>query len=135
MECPLTPDLVGAEVDHQVVELAAVRRRTGLVASRPPEDGADPGHQLVDAERLGHVVVTLGQAGQLVGGGIPGGEEEDRGVDVLGPEAAADLESLDVREHHVEDDEVEARSAGLRQRLPAGRGVVGVEPSKFGVRP
>ena len=41
----------------------------------------DAGHQLLDAERLGHVVVAAdGQAVDLVLGGVLGGEEDDRNL-------------------------------------------------------
>lgn len=113
-------DLVGDRVEAEVGddEPAVLGGPAGAA-----QDGADPGDQLLQAERLGDVVVgARGEALDLVADAVLGGEEEHRevvaGVAVHGPGDLAavgplaqlldDGEAVEVREHHVEDDEVGA---------------------------
>jgi hypothetical protein len=51
---PGSQDRVRVEVDLQVVGLEPLRRRA---PGRPTQQGADPGHQLIGAERLGQAIV------------------------------------------------------------------------------
>ena len=92
------------------------------------QDGPDPGHQLVDAERLRHVVVAVDEPGQLVRGFVPGGQEEDRGVDLLSPQRPADVEAVAVGQHDVEDDAVEPAGPGMGQGVDRRGGLLGGEP-------
>src|SRR4029450_7352977 len=80
--------------------------RPGAGGARPPEQGADPGHQLAEGERLGAVVVGahLGPA-HPVDLGVAGGEHEDRHL-ADGPDPAAHVPAVEGREHQVEHDQV-----------------------------
>src|SRR5207253_1910700 len=87
----------------------------------PAEDGADPGHQLLQAEGLRDVVVpAYGEAPDLVLGGVAGRQEDHRYVQPSVPEPAMDLEAVVVGEHHVEDDEVGLEVRGEAEGVPTG---------------
>ena len=74
---------------------------------RAAQDGLDARDDLVEAERLGDVVVAAdGEAGDLVLGVVLGGEEQDRRGVAGGAQPLGDAESVHVGQHHVEDDEV-----------------------------
>ena len=76
----------------------------GGEGSAPAHEPAQPGDDLLEAERLGDVVVaTRGDAGDAVLDGVARGEEEDGDVGVAAAQAAQDLEAVDVGEHHVEE--------------------------------
>ena len=67
---------------------------------------------------LGHVGVGAdAEAVQPVGGVAQGGEHHDRGEHrrAVAPEAAADVEAVDVGEHQVEEDDVRAMLPGQLQ--------------------
>src|SRR5699024_11237612 len=86
------------------------------------EDGADAGDDLFEAEGLGHIVIAAdGQTGDLVRGVITRGEEDDGSVHADLAQAASDGEAVHVRQHHVEDEEVDVGMFGQAQ----GRGAVG----------
>ena len=75
--------------------------------------GAQPGHDLLEAERLGDVVVAAGgQAGHPVLDGVLCGEEQDGHVGVVAAHPAQHLEPVEVGQHHVERDGVRAELAG-----------------------
>ena len=75
--------------------------------ARPAHQPAEPGDDLLEAERLGHVVVPAGgEPGDAVLDGVPGGQEQHRHVGGVGAQAAQHLEAVDVGEHHVEHDDV-----------------------------
>ncbi len=89
------------------------RRAAGAAQQR-----AQPGEDLLDVEGLDHVVVGAGvQARDAVGGLHEGGEHEDGGPVALGAQHPADLEAVDARHHHVEDEHVRRVPVRLRQRL------------------
>jgi len=93
-------------------------RRTGTGAA---QHGTDPGRQLLQPERLGHVVIAAeGQARHLVGLGIPGGQENHRNPAAVRAQAADDVKAVGVRQHHVQDDQVEWAIPGQPQRAGAG---------------
>ena len=84
----LAPDLVGLVVHLEVGEDAAGRCRP-RPGPRPAQHGVDAGHQLVEAEGLGHVVVAAGgEPAHLVLGGVAGRQEQHRRPVALGPHAA-----------------------------------------------
>ena len=86
---------------------------------------ADPGEHLLEAERLGDVVVAAeGEAGDLVLGGVAGGEEQHGRVPARCAQPPDDVEAVQVRHHHVEHDQVGAERVGQGERLLAvgGRG-------------
>ena len=120
-------DLVGRLVHLEVGE--AEDAIVLLVTERPSEDDADAGDDLGQRERLRDVVVTADrQAGQLVVERVAGGEEEHRRPDAVGPEPPGDLEPVEVRQHHVEHDQVRRPVLGHGQGAAPGRRLVDVEP-------
>ena len=73
------------------------------VAAGAAEQGVHAGGQLGRGEGLGHIVVRAGhQAGHLVHLLGTGGEHDDADFVVGGPDAAADLKAVDVRQHDVQ---------------------------------
>ena len=105
MGCPARVHLVRALVHLDVGE-AQDAVVLGLVPDAA-QDGVDPGDDLGQGERLGHVVVAAdGQAGHLVLDGVAGGEEEDGHPDPVGPQPPGHLEPVEVGQHDVEDDQV-----------------------------
>src|SRR5690606_34604759 len=88
----------------------------GGVPPGAAEQRADPGDQRLDRERLGDVVVAAQrEPGDGVGGGVPRGEVDDRDVVAPAAQLAADLETADVGEQHVQQDQVRPLLAGAVQ--------------------
>ena len=86
-----------------------IARRTGGLL---PQRGADPGQQFFNGEGLGDVIVRAGiQAVHLVHHGVPGGEQDHRGR-FLPAEPAQHLESVQGRQHDIEQDQVEGIAQG-----------------------
>ena len=82
---------------------------------RAPQQRAQPGDDLLEAERLGDVVVAAGgQPGDAVLDGVPGGEEQHRHVRVVAAQPAQHLEAVEVGQHHVEHDGVGPNSRAER---------------------
>src|SRR5664280_1879911 len=101
--------LVQGQVQH--AQLAVLMH---FGQAHPAQQGAQPGNQLLQAERLGDVVVaTDGQPGDPVLGAVARGEEDHRSVDALGPQPAQHLEAVEVRQHYVEHDQVGPEGASL----------------------
>ena len=83
-------------------ERRALVDRAGAAHERP-----QPGHDLLEAERLGDVVVAAGrQPGHPVLDGVAGGEEQDRDVLAVGAQLRQHGEPVEVGQHDVEDDGV-----------------------------
>ena len=100
----------------------------GLVTGAP-EDGVDSCDDLGQGERLGDVVVAPdGQTGQLVLQRVASGEEEDGDAKPVGTQAPGHLETIQVGQHDVEDQEVGRVFLGLRQGLAPRRRLVDGEP-------
>ncbi|MPM55030.1 hypothetical protein SDC9_101815 [bioreactor metagenome] len=116
-------DLVGVLVQGQVPddEGGGVQRLRG---AGPAQQGAQPGDHLLEAERLGDVVVgAAGEALDPVGDGVAGGQEDHREARLVVVDAAHHLEAVEVREHDVEDRRVGADLVGdLYGLLTAGGG-------------
>ena len=94
----------------------------GALAAGATQDRADPGHERLDGERFGDVVIAAeGQPGDGVRRGVPGREEDDRDVVGLRAEPPAYLEAVDVGEHDVQDDQVGLIAGGALQGLLAAR--------------
>ena len=97
-------DLVGVLVHR---ELAGADDRVLVGLHRAAQDGLDAGDDLVEAERLGDVVVAAdGEAGDLVLGVVLRREEQDRRGVAGAAEALGDAEAVHVGQHDVEDDQV-----------------------------
>ena len=113
---PAARDLARVLVELDVLERQAAR--LGLGGAGAAQDRADAGDELLEAERLGHVVVAAErQAADLVLGRVARGEEDDRHAAALGAEPLGDLEALHVGQHDVEHDQVRAE-ARARPRAP-----------------
>ena len=83
-----------------------------------PQRGAQPGEQLVHAERLGHVVVGAGvERGDLVGLAVAHGQHDDRHR-APAAQAADHVDAVDAGQAEVEDDDVGVVARGER-RAPA----------------
>ena len=115
---------MSGQVDLDVAEVDRGRRLAlGDAALGPPEEGPDPGDQLAQAERLGHVVVGPElEPDDLVDLRVLGRQHEDRDRR-LGPDDPADLDPGQLGEHQVEHDEVGPIGPEAGERLAAvGRG-------------
>ena len=83
----------------------------GAWRSSAPQQGADSQRELLEREGLGHVVVAAAdEACHAIILGIARGEEDDRDEIPIGAQPAADLEAVDVGQHHVEDDDIGRRA-------------------------
>ena len=93
-------DLLARQVDAQVADGDHGRRCLGRCPTRPgpAQRGGDPGQQLLDAERLGHVVVGADvEGGHLVALASPGRDDDDPDRGAL-PDQAAQVEPVDLRQ-------------------------------------
>ena len=91
--------LVELQIDEH--ERSALGHRVG-----PAQQGADPCDELLDAERLGDVVVASErEPAHLVLDGVARREEQDRHLHAIGGEPFGDREPVHVGEHHVEHDQ------------------------------
>ena len=83
------------------------------------ERHADACQELLDGKGLGDVVVRPGvEARHLVHHGIACGQQDDRGV-LLTAQAAQDLHAVELRQQHVEEDQViVGREGRLHARAP-----------------
>ena len=100
--------------------------------ARAAQDGADAGHHLLEAERLGDVVVAAdGQALDLVVDRVPRREEDDGQLPAGVAQPPGDREAVHVGEHDVEDDEVGVvRSDALVRAVRAVAGDRHLEPGE-----
>jgi hypothetical protein len=79
----------------------------------PAHERSEPRDDLLEAERLGHVVVAAGgEARDAVLDGVPRGEEQDRNPLVVLPHAAEHLHAVHVGQHHVEGHGVRLELSG-----------------------
>ena len=99
------------------------------LAAGAAQHGADAGDDLLEAERLGDVVVAAdGEALDLVVDRVARGDEDDRQLAALLAQPPGDGEAVHVGEHHVEDAQVGLVVAGDAQGL--GRRSAAVATSK-----
>jgi hypothetical protein len=117
---PAPQHLPGVGFDLQVPEGHGGRGVLG--AAGPPEEGADARRQLLGHERLGDVVVGARlQPGHHVVGVRPGRDHHDGDI-ALAPEGPAHLESVDARQHEVDEHDVGGPAGeGLQSLLATGR--------------
>jgi len=89
-----------------------------------PQDRPDPGQKLARVERLRQVIVGADlEADDPVRVVAARGQHEDRHLRTH-PDPAADFEAVDVGQHDVQDDGVEARAGDRRQAVEAGRAAI-----------
>ena len=123
---PARADLARVVVELEVLEVEPARLRRGLAGAA--QHGADARDQLLEAERLGDVVVAAQrEAADLVLGGVARGEEDDRDLRAAGAEPACDLEALHVGQHDVEHHQLRLERRCGGERLPARRGGLDLE--------
>jgi hypothetical protein len=97
------PDLPALRVERQVPDLVLLDLGKDVAS----EQGAQARQELGEGKGLDDVVVGAGvEPGHLVLDAVLGREHEDRRVDALGPEVAADGEPVLLGQHDVQDDEV-----------------------------
>ena len=114
-ELAAAADLVGVLVEGEIGEREdrVHRRRPGAA-----KYGADPRGQFLQTERLRYVVVAAdGEPGDFVLRGVPRGQEDHRDAVLVPAEPADDLETVDVGQQHVQDDQVEGMIPGQAQRI------------------
>ena len=81
-------------------------------------EGAEPGEELLERERLGEVVVGPGiEAAHAVLDRVAGGEHQHGRPPALGPQGVAHGEPVGLGDHGVEHDGVVVLLAGRPQRL------------------
>jgi len=109
---------VGVVVQLQIRER---QHRRGLPPSGAPQQRLDARDHLLEAERLRHVVVAAQrQAPHRLLGAVARGEEQHRRVVALAPQPPAHLETVDVGQHDVEQQEVRrVRAHGDRALRPS----------------
>src|SRR5262249_34865381 len=74
---------------------------------RAAQQRPDAGEQLVEVERLDHVVVRAGvEPGDAVLDRVARGQHQDRYVGGAGAQPTADLDAVEPGQHHVEHDQV-----------------------------
>ena len=122
---------VGLAIQHQAGDHqgAIARLRSGIVLLVPPQLGLDPGHQLQGLKGLGHIVVRpQGEAGDLVHA-LPFGRQHNNGEGMGLPDLLAELEAVQIRQHHVQNGQIQWFVCRKVQR--AG-GVIGfADPKSF----
>jgi hypothetical protein len=112
------PDLIFVLIERDVREGQhwVIRDRPGAA-----QDGADPRAQLIEMERLGDVVVPAhGETRDLVLAGVLRGQEDHRDVVQVPAQPLNDLESVEVRQHDIENEQVERAGAGEAEGLRSG---------------
>jgi len=94
---------------------AAGRSGSPLRTSAP-----QPGEKLGEGERLDEIIVRSGvEARDPILDRVACSEDQHRGPVAVAPQLPARLESVDARQHHVEDDRVVLVRAGHPQRVLA----------------
>ena len=119
--------LVAVLVEREVGEHQhAVRRAVSLDT---PQHRAHASDQLVEAERLGHVVVAAErEPADLVLGRITRGQVDRGHRPALAREPAVDLEAIEVGEHHIEHDQVGRERLRVCQRRTTRARRLDLEP-------
>src|SRR3984957_11823439 len=131
------PHHLARQVDLDLADLDHRRRGLDRPLGRPgpAERGQDAREQLLDAERLGHVVVGAHvERGHLVPLAAPGRHHDDRDRGMLA-DLPAELEPVDLGQHQVEQHHVRLLGLQHRQRLGAVGRHQRVEPAHGQVRP
>jgi len=129
-------ELLGGQLELSVAppgaacaDVHADRLGGDRVGDAAPQEGADPGEELGEPERLGDVVVGARvEAGDDVELIALGGEHEDRGARADGSDPATDLQSIDTGQPDVEDEQVVLPGERLPHRLVAVRDPVNLVP-------
>lgn len=115
-ELELVPVFLGgvaAEIDLHVVEVVAVEQVLVVGRLAAAQDDAAAGRQFVDAERLGHVIVSAEvESLEFVLFGRAAAQYQDGRFDAGLAGFPDDVEAVYFRQTQVEDGDVESRGAG-----------------------
>ena len=118
---------------------SATRASCGPQAGGAPQQGAQPGQQLLEVEGLGEIVVGAGiEALDTVVNGAARGQHEDGSAKARAAKFPADGVAVLHRQHDVEDHDIVLVDGGLVQRLFAVAGDidgVGLFAEAFGDKP
>jgi len=126
-------EFLGGELDVQAAASDAPRREIhlevrdvhdGRQERRPsPRECADACDQLAKCEGLRHVIVRADlEAGHAIVERISRGEHEDGCIDFTAAHFPAQVQSGTARQHHIQDNDVEARAQRLRAPAAEGGG-------------
>ena len=97
----------------------------------PPEHCTHPSDDLLEAERLRDVVVPAEREPvDLVLGGVARRQEQHADLAAVLADPSTDLPAVEVREHHVEHEQIRIELARQLQRLPSGACRAYVEPDE-----
>ena len=98
-------------------------RRASANGTRASQKRGNAQRQLFEREGLGHVVVAAtDEAGDSVVFCVTRGEKDDRHEITVRAQSAADLEAVNVGQHHVEHDEIGRRPGRGFKRAETGTG-------------
>ena len=116
---------MGVQQERRLADLAGIHR---VPSAGTAVEGVDAGGELRRREGLGHIVVRPGhQPGHLVHLLRAGGKHDNADVVVPRPDTAADLKSVHVGQHDVQQRHLDVRVAlELGQRLLPGLGLDGL---------
>ena len=114
----------GGARDQVELEVGAGEARLlGAGLGRAAQDRLEPGRELGEGEGLDQVVVGAGaQAGDALVDGAHRGQEDRRGLHAGGAQRLQERQAVEVGEHAVEHQGVEAAVEGVHQALAAGAG-------------
>ena len=97
--CAVEGDPVGAGIEADL----AADQLGGGVSRRAPDQGAQPRQHLLDAERLGHVVVGAGiEARDLLRPGIARGQDQHRHIAAPGAPSGEHGHAVDFRQPQIQ---------------------------------
>jgi hypothetical protein len=128
---PQQPALVWRQVDHGPgppdlvrilvqLEVGDAQPGTGIARPGAPQHRSNAAERLVQAERLGDVVVRAQvEAVDAVGLLVPGGQEDHGDLDADGTHPAKRLEPVPVWHHHIQQNQVRPARRGCTHRLGA----------------
>ncbi len=103
------------EVDHAAVCLEDFRFGGGRGCTAA--EGLDPRQELTNRKGLGQIVVGARlEPGDLVVLGSAGGEHQDRQQRSRTAQATADLDAVEIRQHEIEEHEVEGLAGAAVDR-------------------
>ena len=112
-----------ADVEHEIGEAKLFVARFGSRLG-PAQEGADASEQLIEIEGLDEIVVGPGvEPGDAVRDGVARGQHQDRQAPagaLLGrAKASGDLDTVEARQHEIEDEQVGRRVAnGIEGAAP-----------------
>ena len=110
------------------IEGQIAHRQVGFLhRQRAALHGPQAGHEFVEGEGLGHVIVRAQvEAANDIRHRVLGREHQDRGADFLCPQALGQFISAELRHHHVQNNDVELVGLGHSQAFGPVEGAHGI---------